>query len=278
MTSSAAAPSVRGELLPAVTEPCALSNTGRSFASASSEVSGRTMSSVVPVAAVCGRDGDVHHLRVEHALLPRRGGALVRGERDLVLPGAGDVFSPWPSSPRSSPMVRPVEYSAIAGGTGTMSFGLRPAKARSRSGKVLARLALHQGAGERAAGEDRHVAHRLGAAGDGHLAHAESRGRGHVGEGLDGRWRRRGRRCAPRGLRQRGGEADLASDARGQERGNRLAEDDLVDLAGSMSARSTSSRTTAAPRSSEVREPKTPPALTKGVRSPFTTTAREEPG
>src|SRR4030095_6814305 len=39
-------------------------------------------------------------------------------------------------------MVSRVEYSAIAGGTGTMSFGLRPAKARSRSGKVFARLAL----------------------------------------------------------------------------------------------------------------------------------------
>ena len=48
--------------------------------------------------------------------------------------------------------------------------------------------------------------------------------------------------------------------------------------AGSMSVRSTSSRTTVAPRSSEVREPKTPPALTKGVRRPFTTTAREVPG
>src|SRR5262245_50135060 len=39
-------------------------------------------------------------------------------------------------------MVRPVEYSAMAGGTGTMSFGFKPAKARTRSGRLRARLAL----------------------------------------------------------------------------------------------------------------------------------------
>src|SRR5215831_12762744 len=39
-------------------------------------------------------------------------------------------------------MVRPVEYSAMAGGTGTMSFGFRPAKARTRSGSDRARLAF----------------------------------------------------------------------------------------------------------------------------------------
>ena len=39
-------------------------------------------------------------------------------------------------------MVRPVEYSAMAGGTGTRSFGCTPAKARRRSGSERARLAF----------------------------------------------------------------------------------------------------------------------------------------
>jgi hypothetical protein len=49
MTRSAAAPSVSGELFPAVTVPWSLSNTGLSLASASSVLSRRTMSSVVAV-------------------------------------------------------------------------------------------------------------------------------------------------------------------------------------------------------------------------------------
>ena len=47
MSSTAAAPSVSGDELPAVTDPYLRSNTGRSAASASSDVSDRMPLSVV---------------------------------------------------------------------------------------------------------------------------------------------------------------------------------------------------------------------------------------
>ncbi len=176
------------------------------------------------------------------------------------------------------PMVRPVEYSAMAGGTGTRSLGWRPAKARTRSGSERARLAF-----TRARERGRLVkmgtslidsvppamATRLTPRA---IAEATSVNAWmDVAQALETEWA-----SMPRGSAEARPTSRAMLGARSV--GMAWPKTTWSISAGSMSARWTSSRTTAAPSSSEVREPKTPPALTKGVRSPLTTTARDVPG
>ena len=98
ITSIAAAPSLSGHALPAVTEPSGL-KTGLSSASFSTVVPGRGPSSRVTVCAAttsppasCGLgDLDADDLAVEVAAVARRQRALLRQRRPLILGLTGDL-------------------------------------------------------------------------------------------------------------------------------------------------------------------------------------------
>ena len=119
----------------------------------------------------------------------------------LVLLLAARCRSPWPSSPRSRPWSWPVEYSAMAGGTGSRSLALSFWKGRSFSGRLLPLDGADQRVRQRAAGEDGRVRHGLGAAGDRHVRVAQRDGVGRVGQRLDGGGAGARHGVAPRSLR-----------------------------------------------------------------------------
>ena len=91
VSSMAAAPSLSGEALPAVTDPSGR-KLGRRRNSASSEVSARMLSSRLEEPAA-GFVGDEADLLVEPAGVPRRGGAAVRPQGERILRLAADALA-----------------------------------------------------------------------------------------------------------------------------------------------------------------------------------------
>jgi hypothetical protein len=122
ISSTAAAPSVSGEALPAVIVPYLRSKTGRSFAIASSVESPRMRLSV---STMLSNDGGTTTVITSSLKRPLAVAAAARwwlcsanlSCASRVMPFSLAIFS------ADSPMVRPVVDSAIAGASGARSFG-----------------------------------------------------------------------------------------------------------------------------------------------------------
>ena len=183
ITTTAAAPSLSGQQLPAVTVPSGR-NTGLSAPTASSVTPGRgpsSRSTVVPSGSVDRRD-----LAREEAVLDRLLGEVLRADRELVLLGSADARRSTPRSPRSAPW-RCRRRAAGRRPAGRASPRRRP---RPRLGACAARGVVEQrvhGVGQRVAAALDVPADRLHAGGDEHLALAGlDRVHGHP-RGLQGR-------------------------------------------------------------------------------------------
>ena len=231
MSSTAAAPSVSGDELPAVTEPYLRSNTGLSAASASSDVSARMPLSVVTASSIAGAAEPGRDLGGEPAVGRGRGGALVALQREPVLRLARDPvllrhllgrLAHRLAGRRLGDRRRQREPDPAAG----------PApKAASPAPEAPGLARLHQDLAESPGMEDRDVGQRLDAAGQHDVGVTQRDLVGGVGDGLG----RRGAgavegvgRHARQELRE---QADLAGDVGHEQRGNDLAEDHLVHFA-----------------------------------------------
>ena len=140
MSSTAAAPSVSGEELPAVTDPYLRSKTGLSLASASSDVSERTPLSAVMTWSISGplNQGAISAVSRPSAVAAAARWWLISASRSCssrLMPFSLAIFS------ADCPIVSPVDGSAIAGVTGTRSRGRTRPRAAIRPPKLRALLA-----------------------------------------------------------------------------------------------------------------------------------------
>ena len=124
-----------------MTVPYFRSNTGFSAASASALVSARTMSSWSTTASYLG--GKATCITCAAKWPSFQAAAALRWEESAMAScSAREMWFSCAIFSALCPMVRPVEYSAMAGGTGTRSAACSPSKARSFSGSRLAREAF----------------------------------------------------------------------------------------------------------------------------------------
>ena len=225
--STAAAPSVRGEELPAVTVPYFRSKTGGSLASASSDVSRRMRLSWVTAGSYFG--GTIT-AQISGASRPSSvAAAALRWLRKAIwscssreMPFSFAIFSAdWP-------MVRPVDGSAIAG-----TSGVQVARADlGEGGQPLAQAArargLHEDLRHAAAVQDGDVGEALRASADPHFRVSLQDRAGHLRDGLVGGGARAVHGMGRNPRRHRRPQHDLAREVGRAHGRDHLAHDDGV--------------------------------------------------